>query len=302
MSAATIPCDQCAQAVTAESAVYSSGGKLLCSSCLDAASMVEADALGAAARRKTKVALWVIVALLIIVPAAMVAAGQAEMLGVTLEALGSVIAGAGLLALRGMRRIRNADPLYRRGALLMLGSGIPTLMAGLVLQVLTRPAPPPPASLPPPVEWTSFRSPTGDFAALFPGSPTGHTTTETGAKGTITIKTYSVQYAGGEYSLMSSDLSGLTRSQAEDLFDGITEDTAARIHGRIVENKRDWIGKAPGRDILAYSPGAKTKVCIHVFATERGVYRLTVAFPAGVSHDQAADRFFKSIRLDPPAP
>lgn len=127
----------------ADSAGYSGEGKLLGSSCLDAARNVEADARGTASLRKAKIAVIALVALVIIVPSAMLVAGLSKMLGYTLVMGGSLVATAGLYTIRVSGRIRHVDPVYRRGGIFLLIGG---LIAGLVgVPFMQQGSSPPPA-------------------------------------------------------------------------------------------------------------------------------------------------------------
>lgn len=115
--------------------MYSSTGKLLCKTCLAATQYLEADARGAASRRKMQIALGVTLALLVIVPGAMFALGLGSIVAHTLVGLGLVGLFGGNTARRMfVRRNRNPDPTVARGtAFLMLG-GLVALIAGGLLE------------------------------------------------------------------------------------------------------------------------------------------------------------------------
>lgn len=135
MSAATVPCEQCRRVVPSGSAVYSSKGELLCTSCLSATQFVEADARGAASQRRVRVALGVTLALGVVVPGAMFALGLGKLVAHTLVGLGLV----GLLGGNSARRMfvlrsRNPDPTVMRGTVYLMLGGLVALLAGAALE------------------------------------------------------------------------------------------------------------------------------------------------------------------------
>ena len=135
MTAATVPCEQCARPILGESAVYSNAGKLLCTTCLSATQYLEADARSAAARRKVQVAVGVTLALLVIVPGAMFALGQGRIVARTLLVLGFIGLFGGNSARRMfVRRNRNPDPTVARGTAYVMLGGLAALLAGALLE------------------------------------------------------------------------------------------------------------------------------------------------------------------------
>lgn len=97
MTAATSVCEKCGQAIAAGAVLYSSAGEVTCPACNQAALAVELEQRGRVSRRRGRVVLGVVIAVVVLVPTAMFLAGHGQRMGEAMMALGvGCVFGAGI--------------------------------------------------------------------------------------------------------------------------------------------------------------------------------------------------------------
>jgi hypothetical protein len=123
-NATTVPCEQCGQPFPKASATYSSAGQLVCPTCNAAGVIADTDARAAAGRRSMRIMVLATVALLVGMPALMIAAGAGQYVATGLMIMGGMLLVGGRMAFR----------MGTRGAGWVLLAGVAVLVLGGVVQ------------------------------------------------------------------------------------------------------------------------------------------------------------------------
>jgi hypothetical protein len=123
-TATTIPCEQCGQPFPKASATYSTAGQLVCPACNATSAMADTEARAAAGRRSMRIMLLAAAALLVGMPALMIAAGAGEYLATGLMIMGGMLLVGGRMAFR----------MGTRGAAWVMLAGVAVLVLGGVVQ------------------------------------------------------------------------------------------------------------------------------------------------------------------------
>jgi hypothetical protein len=123
-TAATIPCEQCGQPFSKASATYSTTGQLVCPACNAKGMMADTSARADAGRRSARIMAIMTVALVVGMPALMIAAGAGQYVATGLMIMGAVLLVGARMAFR----------LGTRGAVWVMLAGVAVLVLGGVLQ------------------------------------------------------------------------------------------------------------------------------------------------------------------------
>lgn len=100
MTAATSGCERCGQAIAAGAELYSTAGERICPSCDQAAVAAELEQRGQAARRRGRIVVGGVIAVVVLVPTTMFLAGLGQKMGEAMMALGGACVLGAVLALR----------------------------------------------------------------------------------------------------------------------------------------------------------------------------------------------------------
>jgi hypothetical protein len=149
-----------------------------------------------------------------------------------------------------------------------------------------------------PLHWAPFTSAEDEFSAEFPSTPTLKSATNTLGPKPFTQRMQMVQTAGAHYSVTTSSF-GAPAVAAARLFDAYEGDITSPIHGKVIERHDIALGDVPGRELLIESSDPRLFVKVHVFLTERHLYKIVVGRSERSVGADDAERFLSSFALRP---
>ncbi|HEV7903503.1 MAG TPA: energy transducer TonB [Pyrinomonadaceae bacterium] len=163
--------------------------------------------------------------------------------------------------------------------------------------------------------WQEYKSESGDFSIMFPGTPQEETSKRLSGRQEVTV--HFLRFNGSQiYSLMHVDsptLLGMNPEATQNLLDAAVKKAVAIFHAalkekeRTLEQKKITLDGHPGISCVLRTEDGRA-VSLRVYAIWGRFYQLIVLTPSEEgaaaeqrrSYEEKADKFFDSFKIAPP--
>lgn len=142
--------------------------------------------------------------------------------------------------------------------------------------------------------WTTFQDPKGSFSVAFPAKPAvASAQTDVGNGAKVPMSVYNTTYAGTQFVVIDTDLSGYKVDAAKAL-----DNAAAGTKKAAAETKADGAAHVDGHDGRALTVVDKggNRVLDHMFFVRGHLYQVMATAPAN-SPDTDSQRFIASFHF-----